>query len=502
MNSRLAKIVLCLCALCAASANYVSFAKDKSDTQTSDATRFTQLLNDGSADDAEKQIAKYLQSHGDDSAVRALHAEALYKLGRYHYAVDELKEAMKTRIDNPDDALLMGKIYQTMHRSKDAVQWYKKFISLNPRDSRVPQYETLQRVLQDAAKSNLEKHRKVQSQVGNYLAAVTRNAMMRWSSPDKIRVFIKDGSDVSGYRPEFEESLRQAFDEWSESTSGTVAFIMVPSPDSTDMTVTWSSDLHSPALKAEAGLANTSYGAHGLERADILLLTVDPFKEGPIGKNMLYNVCLHEIGHALGLEGHSPTEGDIMYPALGVQQGLSDRDINTVLALYSADLKSDKALSDKDEYGRPLPPSVMCERLTNAGSIAAMNGDFNGAIEKLQSALEINPKQDLAGKNIAVAANNLAIVPGTAPDEAMRLLHLALYWEPTNDAARTNLNSLLQSLGKDPKAFGARIECAEQCRAHNDIKGAIVEYTEALSLKSDTATKVKLDALKNASTHK
>jgi predicted Zn-dependent protease/Flp pilus assembly protein TadD len=501
LNNNLTKIALLIFLMSNLGSHESAGAKSKTSEQNSaqnaDATRFRQVLSDLSADQAEEQIAGFLKTT-DDAAVRVVHAESLYKLARYHYAMDELKRAMQTRIDNAEDALLMGKICQSMHKSKDSVEWYKKFIALSPKDERVTQYETLERVLQESIASDSDKHRKVQAEVGNYLAAVTQNAMMRWPSPENIKVNIKDGIGIAGYRPEFEEALRQAFDEWSESSHGKINFAMVPSADTADMTVTWTSDLHAPALKAEAGLATTSYGASGLNKADILLLTVDPFKDGPVGKNSMYNICLHEIGHALGLQGHSPTEGDIMYPAIGVQQGLSDRDINTLMALYANELKSSSSLPDKDEYGRALPPSVMCDRLTTAGSTAAMNGDFQTAIEKLQAALSINPSQDLAKKNLGVAANNLAIVPGTAPEKAIGLLHLALYWDPKNEASRQNLNALLQSQGKDPTSFKTRVERAESCQSHKDIKGAIVEYAEALSLKSDDGIKAKLTHLRSS----
>jgi tetratricopeptide (TPR) repeat protein len=131
-----------------------------------------------------------------------------------------------------------------------------------------------------------------------------------------------------------------------------------------------------------------------------------------------------------------------------------------------------------------------------AGSAAAMAGQYDKAIEKLEAALSMNPNLDLAKKNLAVAANNLAISAATQPDKEIHLLHLALFWEPTNQAARQNLNSLLQSQNKDPKSFAIRVSIADQCASANDPKGATVEYREALAIKDDPAIRSKLNALK------
>jgi len=58
------------------------------------------------------------------------------------------------------------------------------------------------------------------------------------------------------------------------------------------------------------------------------------------------------------------------------------------------------------------------------------------------------------------------------------------------------LNAALQNQGKDPKSFKTRVECAESCQSHKDFKGAIVEYSEALSIKSDEVVANKLKQLK------
>ena len=49
-------------------------------------------------------------------------------------------------------------------------------------------------------------------------------------------------------------------------------------------------------------------------------------------------IALHEIGHALGMRGHSPIRADLMYEVARdrvlVREGLSDEDVNSFLSLY------------------------------------------------------------------------------------------------------------------------------------------------------------------------
>ncbi|MBX9949943.1 MAG: tetratricopeptide repeat protein [Candidatus Obscuribacterales bacterium] len=466
--------------------------KNKEDTVVTEARL---LIEAGKVTEAESKLAAALRSNSANDNIRFAHADTLYKLGRFHFAADEIKDVLNNNQSNAEAVLLSGKIFQSMHHPKEAVEAYKKFQQMKPDDTRSQQYGALISVLETEARNDSRKKTE-QSSGDNYLAAVAGSNLLRWNLDKPISVFVKDGTAIPGYRTEYEESLRQAFDEWTQATDGKIRFAFTQDPSLAQMSVVWTDDLHAPAMTAEAGVAKTAFGASGIESAEILLLTLDPLKDGPLGKNRLFNTCLHEIGHALGLQGHSPHEDDIMSSTLIVQQGLSPRDVRTINALYSDKATAERTLPDKDEYGRPLPPSLLCQRHVQEGSVAAGNNQFDKAISEFEQALKIDPKQERAREGIAIAFNNMAIEKETSSEKSIELFRKALFWDPTCDIARGNLNSYLQSMGMDPKSFDVRVKLAEQCLKNNDVRGAIVEYAEALIYRSDDNTRKKLEALR------
>lgn len=456
------------------------------------ATETRALMEANKKEEAQAKLAAALRKYPDDDNLRLLHAEVLYSLGRFHFSADETKVVLEHQPENAEAVLLSGKALQSMRRRAQAIAAYKKFQALKPDDPRSGQYAALITVLESES-AQWDKRKTAPGD--DYLAAVAGSNLLSWKIDKPISVYVKDGTGVEGYRADFEESLRQAFDEWSDATDGKLKFVFIQDPSTAQMTVTWTNDLHAPALTPEAGLAKTSFGTNGIENAEILLLTLDPLKDGPLGKNRMFNTCLHEIGHALGLQGHSPHEDDIMSSQLGVQQGLSPRDVRTINALYGDKSAQTRQLPDKDEYGRPLPASVICERHVQEGYIAASNNQFEKAITEFEAALKIDPKNEKARESIAISLNNMAILNDSHSDKAIELFRSALFWDPAYDTARRNLNSYLQSKGIEPTSFDVRVKLAEQCLAKHDTRGAVVEYTEALIYKADEATKKKRDSL-------
>ena len=55
-----------------------------------------------------------------------------------------------------------------------------------------------------------------------------------------------------------------------------------------------------------------------------------------IGKAQFVQVIAHEMGHALGIQGHSTDKRDLMYPYAHLPVEVTDRDLNTLTSGYVA----------------------------------------------------------------------------------------------------------------------------------------------------------------------
>src|SRR5438552_18608310 len=78
-------------------------------------------------------------------------------------------------------------------------------------------------------------------------------------------------------------------------------------------------------------------GQARINGANIVLLTVDSNGQ-PLADEDMQKICLHEIGHALGLNGHSTINRDVMFFSRSptVSPAPTQRDSATICKLYGA----------------------------------------------------------------------------------------------------------------------------------------------------------------------
>ena len=273
--------------------------------------------------------------------------------------------------------------------------------------------------------------------------------MIRKWLPDRmpLTVYIKPGDGVPGFRPEYTQLAKDAFEEWSAAANGEFKFRFVDDAKQAVIRVSWTDD---PAKLAkiepfQAGSAEFIVGDFGIDSANIVLLTSKPVSLTKMTDNSMHWAILHEIGHAMGLS-HSDDTHDLMYHGFSDAADahppvISERDSRTITKLYSDSVKFGYLVGDK-RHTSSDPGMKISPNADNAAGMEAMNkGDFPKAIAIFEKLYNSNPtsrtfQENYAGtlSNASNAANNKG-----AYDTAIGYLERALKIDPGLDAAKQNL---------------------------------------------------------------
>ena len=336
--------------------------------------------------------------------------------GKYDEALAELTKARDLKPDIASTWSGLGACYQSLGMTAEAVTAYKKYLALAPTGAEADRVKSLVSMLEgEVARTSTNA---VKNGAEDYIGDATRNGIMRWPiSRMPIKTYIKPGTDVPGYRPEFESIFRHCLQEWLDASQGKVRIQLVENPNDAVMIVSWTNNPKEMISSAEGGHAMVSPDSEGISKTHIYLLTTKlDDTSAALTNNQARRVDLHEIGHALGIFGHSHNPGDIMFgsmPPGDLDSSLSEKDKNTIVALYSID--------DETVARNPLVNSnmliagdansyvVRAAKLNHEAVDALRNKNFPVAVQRLEEARKLDPTNELFADNLGIAYANLAL---------------------------------------------------------------------------------------------
>ncbi len=149
-----------------------------------------------------------------------------------------------------------------------------------------------------------------------------------WINPKNIKVYIKP-DDLKEY------IFTRSFKTWDDALGSDLNFKYVKNANEADITIKYVDKLSDN----QAGSTKTSYikiqGRTYLAKSEISISRCSPigfkFTDAQLNK-----ITLHEIGHAIGILGHSDDVNDIMYPSTACPRlsTLSSKDVETVKKIY------------------------------------------------------------------------------------------------------------------------------------------------------------------------
>jgi len=334
-----------------------------------------QLLSNGLAlmrsnrnDEAANVLKRAVQLSPDSAKAHHSLALALAKIGDNDGAISEFKKAIELNPNQDVSWITLGGLYQSLGRLDDAISTYQTFLDRFGKDKNLSETSTKLRALMeglDAERNRLALAREenkalqsaypvksavlnvpAQSALDDYLAEATRPGIMRWPRMP-IKVYIHDCRGVPNFKPTWGAILQQSFRDWEKASNGQVkfefveefaepfngidcSFVAVPGKD------------QGLVNDAEAGEAKGYFDPNNpadLRAGTIKILTKSFSSVLPLTDNRIRYICLHEIGHALGLAGHTDNPEDIMFLSTSFKdewRELTPRDARTIQRFYSS----------------------------------------------------------------------------------------------------------------------------------------------------------------------
>lgn len=255
------------------------------------------------------------------------------QLANLDEAISEFHLSLKYVPTMAEAMVNLAECYRLQEKLDLSIEWYQKYLELRPNDVSVRQ--TLDTVI---------KHSKVPASEkfgSTYLREAVALEMNRWPKDKKtISVYFDRNTKVPGFRNEFIGILRDCLTEWSDALSGRIRFVESPLERNADLVCRW---IYQPKLGKddlllnERGNANLTAYRGEISHATIKLLTAPSLIGSDVSEDVIRKTCLHEVGHALGIRGHSPNNTDVMFYLVEsptVQTHLTDRDKQTISRLY------------------------------------------------------------------------------------------------------------------------------------------------------------------------
>jgi tetratricopeptide (TPR) repeat protein len=247
-------------------------------------------------------------------------------------ATDTYQQALRLAPNEPLLHLNLAIILEKQGKISEAYQHYRAYVQLSPS----PKPQIVELVKNDDSKGLAGKG---QNDYSNLASQESHGERLTWPTemlPLPVCIQLGDREQVP-----FIQNIYQDFDLWSQVTNGRLSFREVSFPDMARIVIILKAG---PLMDPNASVGHASFSSEMLDtefpmrnlKVHITVNTGEfPGSDLPLGlrQEQVGKLVLHELGHAIGIWGHSKDPGDIMYTHPIVSQ-LSQRDINTVHKLY------------------------------------------------------------------------------------------------------------------------------------------------------------------------
>lgn len=132
---------------------------------------------------------------------------------------------------------------------------------------------------------------------------------------------------------QYSNIVYQSFEEWARAGGGCLRFRSTSNEKIANIKVYFLDSIQ--GTKAAGVTHSQSIPNKYTQGATIYISLINSLTKKPFNTNTIRKIATHEIGHALGISGHSSNRNDIMYPDTSIIGFYtSNRDYATIRKMY------------------------------------------------------------------------------------------------------------------------------------------------------------------------
>ncbi len=222
------------------------------------------------------------------------------------------------------------------------------------------------------------------------------DVLIRWNNSTPVSYSIIGDSSVP---QEYYDTVREAFDKWQSATNGQIMFIESQGNTRANITVNFLDDISRfDNINTSKTIPDIDEDKDILKKMNIYVRKTDE-RGNPYETYKLLTLMQHEIGHALGLGGHSANPDDIMYYESDNidentgEKNITQRDLNTLNLLYRM---------VPDIIDVPINPSEYNNMFYHAFITTYPGENFELEIQRLISQLQNDRKNIIIWVDLAI----------------------------------------------------------------------------------------------------
>ncbi len=190
----------------------------------------------------------------------------------------------------------------------------------------------------------IRKREIINKKVGeNYIDSVlSYGTLERWNPESfPLKVYIQKPVEI----PESHlNEVKNAFVKWQDTTNGFISFTYVDKPENADVVCSYPQDFYRSCSSDQSSVTSKqyfTYDENGYIKKSNIELTYKDCNDEVYAEDLVYAFALREIGHSLGLRGHSGMFQNkvLYYPTpsrtQSVRPEINVADVNTLKLIYS-----------------------------------------------------------------------------------------------------------------------------------------------------------------------